>query len=134
MEENKEMLELLQKIEKTNRQQVRLTRIICIFALITALCFVCTTALVCGMLPQIQALITQAQTVLANLETATKQLSAVDFAGMVSNVETLVTTAQESLAQTTKNLNTLDFETLNKAIADLADVVEPLSKLANIFK
>ena len=32
MEEHKELLELLQKIEKANRQQVKLTRFICIFA------------------------------------------------------------------------------------------------------
>ena len=38
MEENKELLELLQKVEKTNRQQVRLTRLICVLALIAALC------------------------------------------------------------------------------------------------
>ena len=134
MEENKELLELLQKIEKTNRQQVRLTRVVCIFALVAALCCICTVGLVYNVLPQINTIISQRQIVLGNLETATAQLSVVDFSGMIADVEALVTTAQQSLDQTMNKLNTIDFQTLNKAIEDLARVVEPMSKLMNVFK
>lgn len=134
MEENKELLELLQKIEKSNRQQVKLTRVICIFALVAALCCICTVGLVYNVLPQINTIISQMQIVLGNLETATAQLSVVDFSGMIADVEALVTTAQQSLDQTMNKLNTIDFQTLNKAIDDLAKVVEPMSKLMNVFK
>lgn len=134
MEENKELLELLQKIEKANRQQVKLTRVICIFALVAALCCICTVGLVYNVLPQINTIISQMQIVLGNLETATAQLSVVDFSGMIADVEALVTTAQQSLDQTMNKLNTIDFQTLNKAIDDLAKVVEPMSKLMNVFK
>ena len=140
MEENKEMLELLQKIEKANRQQVKLTRLVCIFALIAAVFCGCTFGLVYNVLPeiteilpQISAVASQTQTVLSDLEQATRQLSVMDFAGMVENVETLVTTAQESLEQTMGKLNSIDFETLNKAIEDLSKVVEPMSKLMKVF-
>ena len=134
MEENKELLELLQKIEKANRQQVKLTRVVCIFALVAALCCICTVGLVYNVLPQINTIISQMQIVLGNLETATAQLSVVDFSGMSADVEALVTTAQQSLDQTMNKLNTIDFQTLNKAIDDLAKVVEPMSKLMNVFK
>lgn len=134
MDEHKELLELLQKIEKANRQQVKLTRIVCLFALVAALCCVCTVGLVYNTLPQIDSMVSQIRIVLSNLETATAQLSVMDFTGMVSDVESLVTTAQESLEQTMEKLNTLDFQTLNKAIDDLAKVVEPMSKLMNVFK
>ena len=141
MEENRELLELLQKIEKTNRQQVKLTRLVCLFALVAALCCGCTVALVYNVLPQItnvvpqiNSVVSQMQIVLGNLETATAQLSVMDFTGMVNNVEALVTTAQESLEETMNKLNTVDFQTLNKAIDDLAKVVEPMSKLMNVFK
>ena len=134
MEENKEMLELLQKIEKANRQQVRLTRFVCIFALIAALCCICTVGLVYHVLPQINTIISQMQIVLGNLEEATAQLSLVDFSGMIGDVDALVTTAQQSLDQTMNKLNTLDIQTLNQAIEDLAKVVEPMSKLMNVFK
>ena len=141
MEENKELLELLQKVEKANHQQVRLTRIICILALAAALCCVGTLCLVysvlpqiTGILPQINAVASQMQVVLGNLETATAQLSQLDLTGMVTNVEELVTTAQSGLEQTMNNVNSIDFATLNKAIEDLSKVVEPLSKLTSIFK
>ena len=131
--ENKELLELLEKIEKTNRQQVKLTRFVCVFALIAALCCICTVALVYNVLPQVNSVVSQMQTVLGNLESATAQLSVVDFSGMIGDVEALVTTAQESLEQTMGKLNSIDFQTLNKAIDDLAKVVEPMSKLMKVF-
>ena len=134
MEENKELLELLQRIETTSRQQAKLTRLVCIFALIAALCCGCTVALVYNVLPQINSVVSQIQIVLGNLETATAQLSVMDFTGMVNDVDSLVATAQESLEQTMQNLSTIDFQTLNKAIDDLAKVVEPRSKLMNVFK
>lgn len=134
MEENKELLEMLQRIERSNRQQVRLTRMICVFALIAAVLCGCTVWLVYSVLPQISSVASQMQTVLSDLEKTTAQLSVMDFTGMVNDVDTLVTTAQQSLEQTMGKLNTVDFDTLNKAIADLAKVVEPMSKLMNVFK
>lgn len=141
MEENKEILELLKQIEKTNRQQARMTKIVCLIALIGALCFGATLVLVWSLLPQIEAIlpqvdgvITQMQTVLGNLEQTTQQLASVDFGSMVSNVDALVSTGQESLQQTMEKLNSIDFDALNKAVEDLAAVVEPLSKFANMFR
>ena len=141
MEENKELLELLHKVEKANHQQVKITRLICIFALVAALCCVGTLGLVysilpqvTGILPQINSVVSQMQTVLSNLETATAQLSGLDLTGMISDVEELVTTAQTGLEQTMGKLNTIDFDTLNKAIEDLSKVVEPLSRLTTLFK
>lgn len=140
MEENKELVELLQKIEKTNQQQVRLTRLVCVFALIAAVFCGCTFALVYALLPQITDILpqistvaTQMQAVLTDLEQATAQLAEMDFSGMVENVDTLVVTAQDSLAQTMEKFNAIDLETLNQAIEDLAQVVEPMSKLMSMF-
>ena len=141
MEENKEILELLQRIEKANRQQANLTRLVCIFALIAAIFCGCTFGLIFAILPDVNEIIpqigtvaSQMQTVLSDLEQATRQLSVMDFTGMVEDVDTLVTTAQDSLEQTMGKLNSVDFDTLNKAIDDLAKVIEPLSKLTSIFK
>lgn len=134
MEENKALLELLQKIEKTNRQQVRLTRLVCIFALLAACACVCTLGLVYTVLPQITDIASQAQAVLGNLEETADLLSGMDVSGMVEDVDILVTTAQSSLEQTMGKLNSIDFKSLNQAIQDLANVVEPLSKLVNVFK
>lgn len=140
MEEKNEMLELLQKIEKNSRQQATLTKVICGLALVAAIFCGCTLWLIYTLLPQVQdilpqinTVVTQMQVVLSNLEETTAQLSAVDFSGMIQDVDALVATAQESLEQTMGQLETIDFETLNQAIEDLAKVIEPLSKLMNVF-
>lgn len=134
MEENKEMLELLKQIEKTNRQQVRTARLQCILSLTAAVLCVGVFLLVFNFLPQVDAVVTQMQTVLGNLETTTEELAALDLSSMAEGIDTLVGSGQEGLAQTMTKLNSIDIETLNKAIKDLATVVEPLAKVSNMFK
>ena len=135
MEENKQLAEILERMERNSRRQLRLGRLQCLFSLAAAV--FCGASLflilrllpqVAQVLPQIGSVLDQMQLVLTNLETTTEQLSQIDLSGMVSGVDTLVTTAQESLNQTMSKLDTLDFATLNKAIEDLATVVEPLSR------
>lgn len=133
MEENKEMLELLQKIEKASRRQVRIGWVLC---LCVVLCVVCCAAVVVQVweaLPQVDAIISQMETVLGNLETTTEQLAAADLGGMVADVDALVTAGQESLVEAMEKLNTIDFDALNSAITDLQKVVEPLSKVMKMF-
>ena len=91
-------------------------------------------------MPQINAILGQAQsavnqvgTVLDYLEQTSAQLAQVDMQGMVANVDSLVTTGQQSLQATMDKLNGVDFETLNQAIQDLAEVTESLSKVTKIF-
>jgi len=140
MEENKELLELLNKIEASNRKQLMYTRIQCIAAVLAVACFAGIFFLIKDFLPQISAIITeipgvveQMEIVLSNLEIVTSELTAVDFEGMVAGVNTLVQTGQLGLEQTVENLNAIDFDTLNQAIQDLADVVEPLAKFSKLF-
>ena len=129
MEENKETLELLRKIEKNSRMQTysgyaRTALVVMVFRL----------------MPQINEILAQAQhafnqvgTVLDYLEQTSYQLSQVDLQGMVSNVDGLVTTGQQSLEASMEKLNGVDFEALNKAIKDLAAVIEPLAKMTKVF-
>ncbi|MBQ2855343.1 MAG: hypothetical protein IJE81_07710 [Oscillospiraceae bacterium] len=140
MEENKELLELLNKIEASNRKQLMYTRIQCIAAVLAVACFAGIFFLIKDFLPQISAIITeipgvveQMEIVLSNLEIVTSELTAVDFEGMVAGVNTLVQTGQLGLEQTVENLNAIDFDTLNQAIQDLGDVVEPLAKFSKLF-
>lgn len=135
MEENKQIAEILERMERNSRRQLRLGRLQCLFSLAAAV--FCGASLflilqllpqVTQVLPQIGSVLDQMQIVLSNLEATTEQLSQIDLSGMVTGMDTLVTTAQESLNQTMGKLDTLDFATLNKAIEDLATVVEPLSR------
>ena len=141
MEENKEMLELLQKIEKTNRQNLRTGRLQCLFSLIAALFCGAAFLLVFQFLPQVTQLIgqvtdvaTQLQTVLGNLEQVTQELATIDMAGMVADVDALVISGQQGITQAVEKIAALDIDTLNQAIADLAKVIEPLAKLNTLFR
>lgn len=147
MEENK-MLELLEKIEKSTRRQTLLCTLLCICAVVTALCCIVTCVAVKQMMapigevlpeileavPHITGAIVQMESILTNLEGATQQLANLDLVAMVADVDGLVVTAQQTLDATMKQLGSIDFDSLNKAIKDLAAVIEPLAKLSNVFR
>ncbi len=134
MEENKEILELLRQIEKSNRQRVRMGRFLCALALAAVLCCCLTFGVVYRLVPQANAVLTQTQTVLGNLESTTQQLAALDLAQMVANVDALVVSGQQSLEQSMDKLNSIDFDTLNQAIQDLSNVIQPLARLSGMFR
>ena len=140
MEQNERTLELLEKIEKTNRRQLLFTQIFCGIALVAVLFCVIALVKVNQLLPQVQDITAQMQGVLGNMEQAAGQLAALDIRGIAENVETLVgnvdmlaVSAQDSLKQTMTKLNTIDFETLNKAIEDLSAVIQPLADFFGMF-
>ena len=140
MEENKETLELLRKIERSSRMQTYSGYVRTGLMLVCAVCMAALVVMVFRLMPQINEILAQAQhafnqvgTVLDYLEKTSYQLSQVDLQGMVSNVDGLVTTGQQSLEASMEKLNGVDFEALNKAIKDLAAVIEPLAKMTKVF-
>ena len=148
MEENKEVLLLLKQIEKSNRRQTLCCIVLCIFALVTALCCIVTFVAIyqilpqlaeivpqiTGVIPEITEVISQMQVVLTNLEKTTSQLAQMDISTMVTDVSELVATGQAGLEQTMAKLDSIDFTALNKAIKDLSAVVEPLAKISSVFR
>lgn len=141
MDENRELMELLKKIESSNRKQLIYTRIQCVAALLAVACFAGIYILIRDFIPQINAIITQIpgmlaqmEVVLDNLELVTSDLAAVDFEGMVEGVNTLVASGQTSLEGTVAKLNSIDFEALNKAIKTLTEVIDPLAKFFKAFR
>ena len=140
MENNPEMQEMLARLEKSNRQQVRYARLQCLFALLAAVCCAAMLFAVLSMIPQVQQIAaqiqnlgSQAETVLTNLEAVTSKLAEVDLGSMVSNVDTLVTDSQEGVKQALDKINELDISSLNRAIADLSAVVKPLADFFGRF-
>lgn len=152
MDEKKELQELLQRLDRSNRKQAWFAGLQVVFSLIAAICCVVALMTVVGFLPKIEATMEQVDAVLANveqvsdelakadvagvmenLEEVSTQMAEADLAGLVGNVNALVDTSQSGLEETLKKLNTIDLETLNQAIQDLADVVQPIAKLFNRF-
>ena len=133
MDQNQEMLELLRKIERSGRQKNVTNLLLCLFMLAAAVSCVTLCVMVCRLLPQVNDLLGQMETVMTDLERTVRRLSALDLESMVANANSLAVVAQESLQQTMEKLNTVDFETLNKAIEDLSKVIEPLAKFFGMF-
>lgn len=133
MEENKEILALLKKIDRTNRIRVVTNIILCVLILAAVVSCVSVFVSVRRLMPQVNGILEQLQTILGNLEQTTRSLAQVDLSGMMSNMDDLAVYAQESLSATMGKLESLDLETLNRAIADLAQIIEPLAKLVRRF-
>ena len=133
MEENRELMDLLRQIRRSNRIQTIVSTVLCAFALIACVCCVMLFLKIYDMIPQLSVVFEQLESILANLEQTSQQLATVDFQAMVQDVDALVATGQQSLEQTMDKLNTLDFDALNQAIGDLENVVEPLAKFFKVF-
>jgi len=133
MEEKQEMRELLERLDQSNRQQAKFARWQCIFSVASAVCCIGLFMLVYTLMPQVKELTGQMETVLTNLEVVTDQLAGMDLGSMVKNVDELVATSQTGVEQAMEQLNTIDFDTLNRAIRNLSDVVEPLARFFNVF-
>lgn len=148
MEQQKDWKELLERIEKNSARQARYARLQCLCSILAMV--LCAAALVgvLRLLPSLSAVAVQADTVLRNIQQVSSQLALADWEGLVANLEQvsgqmananlgsivqevngLVQSSQTGLEQTMEKLNSIDFETLNKAISDLARVVEPLAAL-----
>lgn len=133
MEENKSLEQLIVRLEKSNQQQAKYARRQFVLSILAVLFCAAMFLLVWRMVPRVTAAFGQLETVLTNLEVVTDQLAAADLEGMAQNVDQLVRTGQSGVESAVEKLNAIDFDTLNRAIRDLADVVEPLANFFNIL-
>ncbi|MBQ1235614.1 MAG: hypothetical protein IIX72_01435 [Oscillospiraceae bacterium] len=138
--EEKDMREILERLDKSNRQQVRYARLQSILAVLAALCFIGLVVVVGSIVPELmdfaseaESLLGQAEVVLTNLEDVTNELAQVEFTKMIDDVNGLVTSSQQGLEGTLEKINSIDIESLNEAIDGLAKVVEPLAKFFKVF-
>lgn len=122
-----------QTLQKLMEKQNQYAKWQCILTAAAAACCLGFFVLVLTVLPQIREVAGQMEAVLTDLEAVTEELAQADLKGMVEDVDAFVTTGQSAVEQATEKLNIIDFETLNRAIEDLADVVEPLAKFFNVF-
>ena len=134
------MEQVLAKIEKQNRRQLLFTKILCMLCVLMLICTLVLTLSITGAVQEIltitqplQQMADQAGTVMANLDTVAQDLADADLGSMVENVNTLAADSQTVITEAMKKLDTIDIDTLNQAIADLADVVEPLAKVSKFF-
>ncbi len=68
-----------------------------------------------------------------NILTVTTELAEADLNGMVKNINDLASATQIQLGNAMEKLDQIDLDTLNRAIKNLADVIQPLADFFNIF-
>lgn len=64
-----------------------------------------------------------------DLEIISAQLAETDLQTMITNINTLVKTSQDSLEIATRQIKSIDIESLNRSIQDLSKILEPLARL-----
>ncbi len=152
MEETKELTALLERIDQTNRSQLRWARLQCIFSIAAAVCCAGALILVLSLLPKINSIAQQADTLMQDMQQISSQLAQADWEGMMSDLQqvsqqlvqadlegiaqdvgALVQSTQTGVEEALGKLDSIDLDTLNQAIEDLSDVVEPLARFANRF-
>ena len=81
------------------------------------------------LVPKITVTLDNANVALEQISFTAEQLDEV-----LISVETLVEDSSEGITQALDNMNSIDFEKLNKSIDDLNNVVSPLSNFFSRFK
>ena len=154
MDNNQQMQTILTTMEQHNRKQLLWTKLLCLLCALLVICSLVVMVTIASTAAQltelaapiqtlttsiqdlivpIQDLATQAQAVLTDLGTAANALTLVDFSAMASQVETLAADSQAAVTEAMIKLDAIDIDTLNKAIKDLAAIVDPLAKVGKLF-
>lgn len=128
MDNQAQLQKILEKLEENSRRQLMLSRVQCIFSIVSAACCIVLLVTFLRFMPQLELLAQQAEQVLTNLEAVTAELQKLDLTEMVENINNLVTTSQSGVEEALKKINQINFDALNQAVEDLSAVVKPLAE------
>ena len=73
--------------------------------------------------------VAEVESIVENLQKTSDELAAADLTGMMGDVSSLVDSTQVTMTEALGKIMSIDIDSLNGAINDLAGVVAPLSKL-----
>lgn len=124
MEQDK-VLELLEDMKKSNQKNLMYQRISTVLLLI----FVVAVLMV---IPSVFSALNSAKTTLDHMDQAITEMETA--LGAVEGLAEDAGKAMEGVDTALQNVNSIDFETLNQAITDLRDVVEPMANFFGKFR
>ena len=133
MENNNETLDYLKQIRDLNKKRLMWSRVTALLMALFVVLVACVIPAVLNTLKVAEdTMLTANDTLEQAQEIMTDMTSTIDtMETTLESVTKLVNDSSESLVAAFDNINSIDFEGLNKAIEDLGNVVEPLS---NFFK
>ena len=133
MENNNETLDYLKQIRDLNKKRLMWSRVTALLMALFVVLVACVIPAVLNTLKVAEdTMLTANDTLEQAQEIMTDMTSTIDtMETTLESVTKLVNDSSESLVAAFDNINSIDFEGLNKAIENLGNVVEPLS---NFFK
>lgn len=129
MEESKLVEQLLADSKKrTVYARVTAFAAIGIFLVVSAVCMLTV--------PKVSRLAEEADTLLTSAETAMSEISTMttNITQTSTGLNTFITDNSQTISDAISGINEIDITTLNDAIQDLKDAVEPFANLMNRFK
>ena len=127
MENHAHLQKILERMEENSRKQLIYSRIQCIFSVISAVCCVTLVATLLRFIPQLEDLAAQADLLMGDLQSVTAELKKLDLTNMIAGINDLVSTSQTGVEEAIEKISEIDISKLNKAVSDLAAVVQPLA-------
>ena len=135
--------ELLTEIAKSGSQRKIFSLVTAIAVLLVFVVLAIGVKKITGVLPAVESALNQVGSAAGELETTMKDvdkiaeqaetsLSGID--SLVENTNKMVQDNTKNVSEAFSNFNKVDFDSLNQAIKDLQDVVQPLAEFANMFR
>ena len=116
---------MMERIEASNAGQEKYAKkqylIIVIYAAVT-------------LIPKANTTFQNLNLIMEDLDTITSDLAEADLGGMISDIDHLVSSSEDSVQNALNQLNSIDIDTLNQAINHLNDTVTPFANFFNKFR
>lgn len=137
MEESRNLEEILARIEESERKQESYMRRQFLMTMIMAAC--CVGVLIAvifayrNIVPTAQDALLAIGNVTEDLGKISAQLTEADLGSLVAHVDQMAVTSEEGIKQALEQINAINIDELNQAIAALYEVISPLAKLMGRF-
>lgn len=132
-----QFVQMMQRIESANagqelyaRKQYRMSQITAAASVLVLAVVLYGTA---ALLPRASATLQNMDAVMENLEDITSDLAQSDLQQMIADVDGMVSSSEKSVRDALDKINRIDIDTLNQAIQNLNDTVEPLANFFGLF-
>ena len=135
MNERELLIELIEKQESRKKwEQIAAFSSVGLFVLFLVAALVLVPRIVRSV-SSIDRAVSEAESAISGIETMSQKAedALVGIDTFVQNADSMITENTEGVADALDHINAIDYEGLNQAIRDLADVVQPLAKFANMF-
>ena len=129
---DKELEAMLKRLEDSNERQASYAKKQYRRSQITALASILILAIViytsATIIPRVNRLFDDVETVMDSVNVVAKELEEANLGQMVTDIDNLVTSSDQSVKEALRQINSVDIQTLNQAILDLSNLISPLAR------